>query len=74
MPEDSGWQFLCDTGEDEDSERARVWLVCEVTDYEPSLLPFIGFPPGTVLRRRSREADWEVGRKSGVLGTPDSTG
>ena len=64
VPEDSGWQFLCGSGEDEDPGAAKIWLVCEVLDHEPSLAPFIDYPPGTELTRRNRTSGWEVCVKS----------
>ena len=64
MPEDSGWQFLCASGEDEDPSAAKIWLVCEVLDYEPSLALFIECPYGTVLTRDSETSRWEVSVKS----------
>lgn len=64
VPEDSGWQFLCGSVEDEDPGAAKIWLVCEVLDYEPSLAPFIDYPPGTELTRRNQTSGWEVSVKS----------
>ncbi len=58
MPEDSGWQFLCNSNLDEDPDMAKVWLVCEVLEFEPSLSEFIGSPPGTVLTRKSYASEW----------------
>jgi len=63
MAEDSGWQFLCGTSENEDPDEAQVWLIAEVLKYDRSMIPFIGHPPGTVLTRRNRGGVWEVGRK-----------
>jgi hypothetical protein len=60
MPEDSGWQFLCDRGKDEISAKSRVWLVCEVLDYDRSLVPFIEYPPGTILTRQDQASEWKV--------------
>lgn len=57
---DSGWQFLCGESESEDPDRAKVWLVKEVLDLEPSLAPFIELPAGSVLTRRSPGGEWKV--------------
>jgi hypothetical protein len=50
--EDSGWQFLCDSGEQENENQAQVWSVREVLEHEPSLKPFLVEPSGTVLTRK----------------------
>jgi hypothetical protein len=60
VPEDSGWQFLCDSFEDEDADLAKVWLVCEVLEHEPSLVPLIDHPAGTVLTRNSSTSSWKL--------------
>ena len=63
MPEDSGWQFLCGVGNDEDPDQAEVWLVCEVLELEPSLNCYIQAAPGTVLTRQDTLNGWELSRK-----------
>ncbi len=63
-PVDSGWQFLCGAAE-EDTERARVWSIRSVLKEDPSLLPFVEKPPGTMLRRRSTNSPWSEGRTDG---------
>jgi hypothetical protein len=64
MPEDSGWQFLCGTKQDsDDPTTAKVWLICEVLDYEPSLAAFMERPPGTVLTRVNGRSEWEIAKK-----------
>ena len=64
MPEDSGWQFRCATVEDKDDpDMAKVWLICEVLEYDPSLAAFIERPPGTVLTRKDSMSEWEVSLK-----------
>lgn len=50
-PEDSGWQFLCDSGKEETVNDAKIWLTQEVLDFEPSLKKHILPPIGTVLIR-----------------------
>ncbi len=59
-PVDTGWQFVCDSGLDEDIETAQVWALNEVLAMEPSLIPFIEHPSGTQLRRQNRSSSWEV--------------
>lgn len=56
--EDSGWQFLCNLHEDEDDDRAQVWSINEVVEYEPSLSQFVEYPVGTKLYRQNAESDW----------------
>ena len=63
MLEDSGWQFICSI-EDEDASTAKVWLVCEVLELEPSLAEFMGYPPLTVLTRPNAESPWTVTKKA----------
>ena len=60
MPEDSGWQFSCDTVENEDPDGAKVWLIYEILHHDPSLSPYIDYPPGTVLRKAGPTGSWEV--------------
>lgn len=57
-PADSGWQCLCDCGEDENIERAQVWAVEEVLRREPSLNPHFSLPAGSCVVRRGLEAEW----------------
>ena len=58
--EDSGWQFLCYSGPDEDENQAQVWAVSEVLGLEPSLTEFIDSPVGTRLCRRDKNSKWET--------------
>jgi hypothetical protein len=48
-PEDSGWQFLCNSGEVEIETEAKIWLVSEVLGHDPSLSALINFPVGAKL-------------------------
>lgn len=59
MPEDSGWQFLCGADHLQDGEEAKVWLICEVLQHEPTLSPFIGRSPGTKLTRKDAASNWK---------------
>jgi len=59
-PEDSGWQFLCDSGEVERENEAQVWALGEVVDWEPSLAELMDAPSGTTLVRKSRTHAWEI--------------
>ena len=47
----------------EDPDEAKVWLIDEVLNYEPSLAEFIGEPPGSILTRKDAGSNWEVARK-----------
>jgi hypothetical protein len=64
MPEDSGWQFLCEKEDHENADAPKVWLICEVLDYEPSLANFVELPPGSIVTRKTATSDWEVGARS----------
>ncbi len=57
--DDSGWQFLCDSGEDEHIERAQLWLVEEILEVEPTLASWIDAPVGTVLTRKDKADEWK---------------
>ena len=57
-PEDSGWQFLCNSGKEETESEAQVWLVSEVLDLEPGLAAFINLPVGTRLLRTNLNSKW----------------
>jgi hypothetical protein len=60
MTEDSGWQFLCNSGELENESEAQVWSVSEVVQREPSLADFVGASVGTKLIRNSQDAPWRI--------------
>lgn len=56
---DSGWQFLCDSGADENIENAQLWSVTQVTERDPSLLTFINSPVGTTMSRPDTNSEWK---------------
>jgi hypothetical protein len=56
---DSGWQFLCGIAE-EDWQTAQVWALGEVLSYDTSLSGLLTLPVGTVLRRSSPNAKWQI--------------
>lgn len=56
---DSGWQFLCGRVH-ENADAAQIWAVHEVLELDESLAPYIGYPEGTELLRRSPDDEWEV--------------
>ena len=58
--EDSGWQFFCGGFQNEDPEKAKIWLVKEVLEIEPSLSNFLDVPIGTKLWRQSSQEVWQV--------------
>jgi len=60
VDEDSGWQFLCGGPEEEDLDKAKVWLVSEILAMEPSLAPYINLSPRLVLTRENIEGAWNV--------------
>ena len=55
---DSGWQFLCNTVEDENWQEAKVWSISEVLSIEPSLDAYIEYPAGTNLMRTDSASEW----------------
>ena len=59
---DSGWQFLCGSGKDEDEGKVQVWSLREVTELEPSLTELVDLPPGTSISRVSVGTLWEIAR------------
>ena len=59
-PVDTGWQFVCNSGLDEDIETAQIWSLNEVLAVEPSLSALINLPPGTQLHRENRSSPWQV--------------
>lgn len=60
MPEDTGWQFLCDAEEPEDVKEAQVWALSEVLEVEPSLAGFINYPPGISVFRVNQNSPWTI--------------
>ena len=63
MDEDSGWQFLCGSGEEEDAFKAQVWLVSEIIEFDPTLKAIIDASPGTVATRKAANEPWETSKK-----------
>jgi hypothetical protein len=60
---DSGWQFLCNKVVEEDYEKAKVWLLREVLEQEPSLHDYMLLRPGSEVVRSSKGSPWEIRRK-----------
>jgi hypothetical protein len=58
VPEDSGWQFLCNSGQDENEDEAQVWALSEVFEHDPSLFGLLDVPPGTKLVRGRQNQPW----------------
>jgi len=56
---DSGWQFLCDYGADEDIKNAQLWSVAQVTERDSTLLSFINSPVGTSMVRADANSHWQ---------------
>ncbi len=61
--DDSGWQFLCDSGEEESEGEAQVWAVSEVLQHEPTLTGLLEQAPGTALHREGPTRSWRVLRR-----------
>jgi hypothetical protein len=59
-PEDSGWQFLCYSGQEEKIEEAQLWAVDEVLKLEPSLRELIDFEPVTIASRKDNTVPWQI--------------
>jgi len=57
---DTGWQFVCNSGTEENVETAKIWALDEVLALEPSLRDFIDLPPGTELQRKDISSSWEI--------------
>lgn len=60
MPEDTGWQFLCNRVESEDMQEAQVWGLNEVLDVVPSLARFVNCPVGTTIMRDDEKSEWKI--------------
>lgn len=56
---DSGWQFVCGKIH-ENADGIQIWAVHQVLERDETLVPYIGFPAGTVLERKSAGDEWEV--------------
>ena len=57
-PSDSGWQFLCNSGAQEDERLAQVWAVSEVVERDPTLKAIVGQPPGSKFKRKDGKSPW----------------
>lgn len=60
-PEDSGWQFFCGAIEEESPDNAKIWLLGEVLDYEPSLSLYLGLSEKHCIWRNDISSDWNIG-------------
>ena len=58
IPEDSGWQFLCNQAEFE--KDAKIWSIGEVISFEPSLLPFLNIEYNNQIERKDDKSQWEI--------------
>jgi len=56
---DSGWQFLCGLNEHLE-EGAEIWGLSELLEKDPSLVPFVGHPIGTMLFRTTAKERWSI--------------
>ena len=57
-PEDSGWQFLCNSGQEESDTEAKIWLIDEVLKFDPSLSTLIHAPVGSKFSRKDKNSKW----------------
>jgi hypothetical protein len=57
---DSGWQALCDSGKNEDMNKAQVWSIDEILAFDPSVQPILDSPYGCSFSRRDRKDAWEI--------------
>src|SRR6266567_4011515 len=56
--DDSGWQFLCNSGKREEEDGAQIYSIKEILDLEPTLKELISSEPGTVWIRESIKSPW----------------
>jgi hypothetical protein len=59
-PADSGWQFMCYSGQEESIEDAQIWSIKQVLEREQSLRSLVGSKVGTRVVRDSVSSDWSV--------------
>lgn len=64
-PEDSGWQFFCGEYSEEDPKQAKIWLLQEVLELEPTLAQLLNVPVGTRLSRQEVGGNWTVESATG---------
>jgi hypothetical protein len=57
---DSGWQFFCGKYEDEDPDKAQIWLLQEVVDLEPTLASLVTSSPNVQIWRESDDSPWQM--------------
>jgi hypothetical protein len=57
---DSGWQFLCDTEQNENESEAQIWALFEVCEHTPSLKPYLDLHPRAVIYREDEHSSWKV--------------
>ncbi len=56
---DSGWQFLCNSTDEEDWENAKVCSVEDVLKIEPTLEEYIDTPANLAIVRKDESSPWE---------------
>lgn len=57
LPEDSGWQFQCGTMGHESGD-IGLWMLREVAELDPSLLPILDAEPKSSFKRDSIDDTW----------------
>ena len=55
---DSGWQLLCNSGKNENIDRAQVWSIGTALEREGSLKGLLLLPVGARLVRHSASSEW----------------
>jgi hypothetical protein len=56
---DSGWQFLCNSGQDEDEEEAQIWALSEVCEHTPSLKNILESQVKGKFYRKNEKSSWK---------------
>jgi len=59
-PEDSGWAFYCGEYEHENPDNAKVWLLREIVEHEPSLRKHVCMDPDLHIWRPNDNAEWII--------------
>lgn len=60
VAEDSGWQFFCGKVTEEKHENAKIWLLGEVYELEPTLERFADMPVGVQVWRENCNTAWKI--------------
>lgn len=58
--DDSGWQFLCNSGRDEDQSEAQVWSLSEVCEHTPSVEGLLKSEIVANYFRKDEQSPWKA--------------